>query len=275
MVLPAYNEGSDIERNVIEAIDTFESFDYDYEIIVVDDGSSDSTYVFAGRAKLRHPERVRVVRYDENRGKGAALLCGARYASGEYIVFLDADMELHPRQLPLFFEIMALRQADAVIGSKWHPASRVQYPTVRRVYSLGYFLLIRLLFGLPLRDTQTGIKVFRSRLLQDVGPRLLEKRFAFDVELLAVAHRLKYRIVDAPVALDFSRAIGRLSLRTAGKMFADTFAIFYRVYLRRYYDNLASTATHGKYSVRAVEFDIDELRALIERERASGDPARL
>ncbi len=182
VVMPAYNEAQFIEQNIVETVQTCESFGYDFEVVVVDDGSPDDTHARAAKAHLRHPERVRVVRYDRNLGKGSALSCGVSYATGKYIVFLDADMDLHPEQLPVFFEIMDLDAADAVIGSKWHPASHVQYPRLRRVYSIAYYMLVRLLFGLPLRDTQTGLKLFRTALLKDVLPRMVERKFAFDIE---------------------------------------------------------------------------------------------
>lgn len=235
IVVPAYNESERIEHNILDCADTLSNFGYDYEIIVVDDGSSDETHLAAFRACSSHPERIRIIRYDENSGKGNALMCGSAYARGEYVVFLDADMELHPEQLPLFFEIMAAKKCDAVIGSKYHPASNVQYPSNRRLYSIGYFLLVKALFGLPLRDTQTGLKVFRRNLLSDVLPRLLAKRFAFDIELLVNAHALGYTMSDAPVTLRFSRGFGRIKFKDIVDIALDTMAIFYRLRIARYY----------------------------------------
>jgi len=181
ILMPAFNESENIENNLREVVETFTNFAEEFELILVDDGSSDDTYLTAARVLGEFPDVVRVVRYDRNEGKGNALVAGASYVRGEYVVFLDADMDLHPSQLPVFFEIMERERADAVVGSKWHPQSQVQYPTIRRFYSLGYFALTRLLFGLPLRDTQTGLKLFRTSLIRDVIPRVLSKRFAYDV----------------------------------------------------------------------------------------------
>jgi glycosyltransferase involved in cell wall biosynthesis len=236
ILMPAFNESENIDRNIREVVETFTNFADEFELILVDDGSSDDTYLYAARALAEFPDVVRVVRYDQNEGKGNALVAGASYVRGEYVVFLDADMDLHPSQLPVFFEIMERENADAVIGSKWHPQSHVQYPTIRRFYSLGYFALTRLLFGLPLRDTQTGLKLFRTKLIRDVIPRVLSKRFAYDVELLAVAHRRGYRIADAPVRLEFQRTLGRLRLNAVWRTFLDTLAVFYRLNLLHYYD---------------------------------------
>lgn len=238
VVIPAYNEAQYIEQNVRETVQTLSELNYRFEIIVVDDGSHDDTHLQAVKVRSQHAELVRVVRYDRNRGKGNALICGSGFARGEIIAFLDADMDLHPRQLPTLFAMLEANDADVVIGSKRHPLSRVDYPKARKVLSFGYFALIRLLFGLPLRDTQTGLKVFRRKVVEAVFPRVLAKRFAFDIEVLANAHRLKFKIVDAPVTLEFRRKLGRINFRDIMRVFMDTLAIFYRMRIIHYYDRL-------------------------------------
>ena len=238
VVMPAYNEASHILRNVREVVDTLSGAGYDFEVIVVDDGSPDQTYREAMKYVGSDPRLVRVVHYDENIGKGNALMCGTWFARGDYIVFLDADMDLHPVQLPALFEILSKRRADVVVGSKRHRDSCVDYPLIRRLYSTVYYAIVRLMFGLPITDSQTGLKVFRTEVLQRVLPRLLAKRFAFDIELLANAHRLGYRIVDGPVTLKFQRPLGRIKVRDAMNILNDTLAIYYRMYILRYYDRL-------------------------------------
>ncbi len=259
IVMPAFNESEHIMKNLMEVISTFDGFACDYEVIVVDDGSPDNTHLYAARALIEHPDRVRIVRYDVNQGKGNALIAGFVHSRGEYVVFLDADMDLHPSQLPRFFAIMAECDADVVIGSKRHPESRVNYPLVRQIYSLGYYAIVRMMFGLPLRDTQTGLKLFRRNILEDVLPRVLAKRFAFDIEVLSIANRLNYKIVDAPVRLEFQRAFGRIKFRHIWTIGVDTLAIFYRLSILRYYDRkhwnfVTSEDLHGR-EVVAQEAD--------------------
>jgi glycosyltransferase involved in cell wall biosynthesis len=236
VVIPAYNESKHIAENLRTIVASLASLADDFEILLIDDGSIDETWRHAAESDQGGPGRLRVLRYAHNMGKGYALACGARFASGTYTVFLDADLDLHPDQLSRFFETMRSLGADAVVGSKWHPASTVSYPRWRRFLSRGYYSIVRLMFGLPLRDTQTGLKVFRSDALARVVPRLLAKRFAFDVELLAVMHRMGYTIVEAPVDLQFRRALPRLRLSDVCAVFIDTLAIFYRLHIRRYYD---------------------------------------
>jgi glycosyltransferase involved in cell wall biosynthesis len=238
ILMPAYNEARSIAYNVCETVETMRELGIDFEILVIDDGSLDGTHTAAIDALRAWPSHVRVVRCTRNEGKGNALVCGAEYSKGEYVAFLDADMDLHPEQLANFFAIMNARAADAVIGSKFHPESKVDYPALRRVYSLCYFLLVRAMFGLPVRDTQTGIKLFKRRVLETVLPRVLVKRFAFDLELLANAHHFGYRIVEAPVTLNFQRVCSRLRLPAVWNIFMDTLAIFYRMRILRYYDRL-------------------------------------
>jgi glycosyltransferase involved in cell wall biosynthesis len=236
VVMPAYNEAAHIVSNLLETIETLTKYAPDFEVIVVDDGSPDETYREAAKLLSSQAGRVRIVQYDENQGKGNALMCGAWFALGELVVFMDADMDLHPAQLPVFFEIMERTGADIVIGSKRHRLSKVNYPRMRRIYSAIYYAMIRLMFGLPVKDTQTGLKVFKREVLQRVFPRILAKRFAFDIEVLANAHRLGFKMVDAPVTLEFQRRFGRIKWRDIVAVMTDTLAIFYRMYILKYYD---------------------------------------
>jgi glycosyltransferase involved in cell wall biosynthesis len=238
ILMPAYNEAGSIAENACETVETMHGLGIDFEIVVIDDGSLDGTDAAASNALRAWPDHVRVVRCKRNEGKGNALICGAAYAKGDYVAFLDADMDLHPEQLATFFTIMNDRNADAVIGSKFHPESKVDYPVERRIYSFFYYLLVRSLFWLPLRDTQTGIKLFKREVLERVIPRVLVKRFAFDLELLANVHHLGYRIVEAPVTLNFQRVCNRVRLPAVWNVFLDTLAIFYRMRILRYYDRL-------------------------------------
>jgi glycosyltransferase involved in cell wall biosynthesis len=238
VVMPAYNEATHIVPNMFETIETLNEFCPQFEIVVVDDGSPDRTYHAVVDRLAEMSDNVRVVRYERNAGKGNALICGFYHTRGELVAFLDADMDLHPKQIRGMLELLESRKADVVIGSKWHRDSSINYPFVRRLWSMGYFVLVRLLFGLPLRDTQTGLKIFRAEVLRRVFPRILAKRFAFDVEVLVNAHRLGYKIVDAPVSLQFTRSSGRVRLGDVWTAFLDTLAIFYRSRIVKYYDRM-------------------------------------
>jgi glycosyltransferase involved in cell wall biosynthesis len=170
-----------------------------------------------------------------NIGKGFALSLGVDQSYGELVTFIDADMELDPAYIEGFIEIMETSKCDAVIGSKRHPESKVAYPRSRRFQSWVYQLLIRLLFNLNVRDTQTGLKLFRRQVLQGALPLLAIKRFAFDLELLVVARQLGYRdVCEAPIALDYQFE-STVNLGSAWRVLWDTAAIFYRLRILRYY----------------------------------------
>jgi len=237
VVIPAYNEADVLGATVEEALAWLESSSLRHELIVVDDGSADDTYEVA-QAAARRNGAVRPARLSHNAGKGFALKFGVAYATGEHIAFLDADRDIYPDQLGVLWEAMAQTGADAVVGSKRHPSSQISYPLSRRVMSLGYYLMMRLMFGLPLGDTQAGIKLFRRAVLMDILPRLLIKRFAFDLELLACAHRLGYRVSEAPVRMAFQRGGSRVTWRDVQTVGVDTLAVFYRLRILRYYDNV-------------------------------------
>ena len=132
---------------------------------------------------------------------------------------------------------MELFDADIVIGSKRHPASRVNYPLLRRIYSRCYQWLIKILFGLNITDTQTGLKFFKADVAKTIFPKSLVKRYAIDLELLVIAQQFGFkRIFEAPVELEFNpEGGGAATIKGIWKMFVDTLAIFYRSRILNYY----------------------------------------
>lgn len=235
VIMPAYNEAGVIEKNVLETIKTFKKFNVDYEIIIIDDGSSDKTWEEIQRLERDFPQ-VKVSRNMQNFGKGRALKKGFRYVTGDYVVFLDSDIDLHPAQLETFFDIMKLDNVDIVIGSKRHPNSILNYPLQRKIISFVYFFFIKLLFGLPIKDTQTGLKLFKCEVLKSVFPKIVVKSFAYDLEILVYAHKLGYKIAEAPVFIDSKREFSRIRLKDMFNTGIDTFLVFYRMFVLRSYD---------------------------------------
>lgn len=233
VVVPAYREGTRIYDNLRRLLGELDLLGTDYEVVVVSDGNRDAT---ASEAQRVGSSRVSVIEYSHNMGKGYALTTGARHSNGELIIFIDADMELHPKEIRQFVRRLREQDLDLVIGSKRHPDSRVHYPLFRRVQSLVYQLLIRVLFQVGVQDTQTGLKLFRREVLESVLPRLAVKQFAFDLELLVVARHLGFtRIGEAPIELAYQFS-STVSPRAVYKILWDTAAIFYRLHVTRYYD---------------------------------------
>jgi len=117
-----------------------------------------------------------------------------------------------------------------------HPDSKIIYPWHRKIVSRVYFFLIKILFGLPIHDTQTGLKLFKAEVLEKVLPKILVKEFAYDLEVLVNARHLGYRIVEAPVVVHSQKRYGRIGIRSIYKTWIDTLAIFYRLNILKYYD---------------------------------------
>jgi glycosyltransferase involved in cell wall biosynthesis len=232
VIVPAYCEGRRIYSNLTRLLGEMDKLGVVYEVVVVSDGNIDATVSEAKRVKSRS---VKVFDYPMNVGKGFALSLGVSQSTGSLVTFIDADMELDPANIQGFIKLMESSDCDAVIGSKRHPNSHVNYPRFRRFQSWSYQLLTRVLFNLNVRDTQTGLKVFRRKVLAEALPLLAIKKFAFDLELLVVAQQLGYKnVCEAPITLDF-RFESTVNLRSAWKVLWDTAAIFYRLRILRYY----------------------------------------
>lgn len=253
VIVPAYREGPRIYNNLRRLLAELDQMAIDYEVIVVSDGNTDETVREAERVAS---PRVKVLSYALNMGKGYALGHGVSHATGRLVTFIDADMELDPRDISPFVELMERNRADIVIGSKRHPESKVVYPPFRRFESFVYQVLIRVLFNLKIRDTQTGHKLFRRQVLAEVLPLLAVKRFAFDLELMVVAHHIGYRrVIEAPIRLDYQF---NSTVRPAAvfNILWDTAAIFYRLRLLHYYDR-----RHRELAQQAVPETIQTDRA--------------
>lgn len=236
IIIPAFNEEKNIYNTIESILESHDILDYDYEIIVVSDGSTDKTH---HEAKRHRSKKVKVFKYSKNHGKGYALKYGVRKAVGDIITFTDAGGDFNPKQFDKCVKLLEIFDADFVIGSKRHPASKIDYPKKRRAYSYIYHKVIRLLFGLNVTDTQAGLKFMKKNVAKNVVSRALVKQYAFDLEMLVIAHELGYtRIFEAPVELNFNNNNTGINLKTIRQMITDTLAIFYRAKIIRYYQKL-------------------------------------
>ncbi len=237
VIMPAYGLETVIEHN-IETVCSLLRGNIPFEVLPVDDGSRDRTAEAIRRAAAKDPEHVHPVFVKINAGKGNALKCGFAASHGSHILLLDADLDLSPSRLTTFFDIMAERKASIVIGSKRHPDSVIDYPWHRRLASGVYYSLVRLLVGLPVSDTQTGMKLFTRGALGWAFDRMLVKAFAFDLEVLSIAHAKGFTVAEAPIEMHFGQKVGCLSWKNVKQVMNDTLAIFYRLRVLRYYGSV-------------------------------------
>lgn len=232
VIVPAYLESKSISRNLQNLETELRQLDRPYEIVVVCDGCAATL----AEAEKLASENLKVHHYEHNMGKGYALRYGATRVSGELITFIDADMSIDPHEIDTFIKLMDIYQADVVIGSKRHPQSKVHYPLFRRFQSWVYQMLVAILFQINVRDTQTGLKLFKRDVLRQVLPRVVVKAYAFDLELLVVAHKLGYqKVVEAPIEIR-QQFTTTTDVRAAWKVLWDTAAVFYRLRILKYYD---------------------------------------
>jgi len=242
IVIPAYKAEAFIVKTLEGIKETLDQIRYPYEIICVVDGKTDKTFERASKFAQLYPRKVKVIGYKENMGKGNAVRYGMAKARGDIIGFVDAGVELNPNGISMLLEHFEWYNADIIVGSKRHAASKIYYPWYRKIMSFGYQVIVSVLFGLKVKDTQVGMKFFRREVIKKVLPRLLVKAFAFDIEMLSVANYLGYkRIYEAPVELKMrfanaSTIISKGFVRTVFSIFLDTLAVFYRLRVLRFYD---------------------------------------
>lgn len=227
VIMPAYNEGMHIKENLLKASSIISGFVHNYKIIVVNDGSSDNTLDEIIKAS-ESDSKIAYISYKPNQGKGKAITNGVLYANADYIAFLDSDLELNPIMLKSFLKAMKDEKADIVIGSKLHKASRLEYPIIRRIMSIGYYFVLKIMFRLDIKDTQTGIKLFKAPVIKSLTENMITDGYAYDIEILAKANKAGCKIVEMPIELKFKRERkekSRISLKTSIKVFSDTIKI--------------------------------------------------
>lgn len=239
VVVPLYKQEKMVGKYLIALDEVLKKLNVIYEIICVVDGFEDKTFENAKKLKLPN---LLVTGYEKNQGKGNAVKFGMARARGEVVGFVDGGFDLNYSAIPLALEHMKWYNADIIVGSKRHAASKVYYPWQRKILSWGYQMGVRFLFGINIRDSQVGMKFFKKEVAKAVFPKLMVKTFAFDIEILAVAHSLGYtRIYETPINLEMQFDNSTMAsfgfIKTALSMLWDTLAVFYRLKILHYYNN--------------------------------------
>jgi len=231
VILCAYNEGNVIEETIDRVDHVLTETSWNYEIIVVDDGSLDDTKKRAVSYRDRNGGcHLKVLSYQKNMGKGNAVKTGFEQAEGDFIVVMDSDLDVDPKHIPRYVE--ALKSSDIAVASKWHSESHASMMMKRKVLSFGFNILSRLFTGIKLKDTQTGLKAFRRSVLERMIPKIVAKRYAFDLELMAACNHCGFRITDLPVDIHVESIIG---LKEILRMALDLFRVAYRLRILKYY----------------------------------------
>lgn len=198
LVVPVYNEELVLERSLAALFAYAEGLRMPFEVLCVDDGSHDrSAAILAAHAA--RDARLRVERHAANRGKGAAVRTGMLAASGARVVFLDADLSTPLEQTPAL--LAALETHDVALGNRRMSGAAIhrRQPWMRQTLGKGFTLLTRVLLASPVSDFTCGFKAFRRDAAQRIFSRSTLDGWAFDAELVAIAHAQRLSIAQVPV----------------------------------------------------------------------------
>jgi len=199
IVIPAYNEAARIESALVGVLGCVERCGWDAEVLVVDDGSTDRTASIVQQWMARN-RRLHLIQNPGNRGKGYSVRNGLLQARGEIVLFTDADLSSPIEEAERLFEAIAAG-ADVAIGSRWLDKQKqtVHQPIYRRFFGRCFNAVTRRFIGLPFKDTQCGFKAFRRNAAQTIFRLQTIERWGFDPEILFIASKLGYKIVEVPV----------------------------------------------------------------------------
>lgn len=219
IVIPAYNE----EKRLPATLDRILAYVGQSplaveEILVVDDGSRDGTAALVEQ----RGGIVRLVRNPGNRGKGCAVRNGVLASKGDWILSTDADLSAPIEELGKLIDAARREQAVVAIGSRAldRKLVKVHQPMMREFSGRAFNVVMRVVTGLPFRDTQCGFKLFRQDAAKSIFTRQIEDGFSFDVEDLLIARQLGLRSIEVPV--EWSNVEGtKVSLAQGMKSFAD------------------------------------------------------
>ena len=204
VVVPAFTEGEELRLCVNRLATTLEQAGYhNYRILIVVDGPIRETIEAARKISN---QRVLTTVLPMNRGKGHALRIGFSNLDEEIIAFLDGDLDIHPNAISRGIKILqdpSNARIGCVYGSKHHTDSQIQYPISRRILSVLFRLVTKLLVGVEIIDSQTGAKVFNGEALRSCLEEVEEDGFLFDLDLLSRLNKAGWGLYPVPVEINY------------------------------------------------------------------------
>ena len=251
LIIPVFNQQSKISYSLEKIKQAVESAFSNYEMIVINDGSTDNTLtILKGLAKTN--KHMRTLSYTPNRGKGYAVRQGVLHSHGDAVIFLDCDLDISPDSIKGYVE--RLSTSDLVIASKRHPRSRVTIPKSRAFLSRAFNLFVRVAAGIPQRDTQAGFKAGNGEKMRTIFKNTSVSRYAFDVELFIIASILHLRVQEMPVIMKIDR---KFKMKEVVNMFIDVTRICYRHKVLHAYQKELAVHLPVKLENNAIQYQQD------------------
>jgi len=210
IVVPAYNEEKRIARTIYMALYVAD------EVVVVADGSDETSNIV--ETLKSHFSNVKLVDSNRRLGKGGAFFAGAEKSLGDKVFLVDADFPVSPLYVPLFVQM--LDEYDIVVGVR----KSIGEPFSRKLMSRGYKSLVKVLFRLPVKDTQCGFKAFRRNVLENLNGEVKTTGYSFDLELLIKALKLGFTVKEIPVEYHYG-GNSKVSWKDIYEMTKETFKI--------------------------------------------------
>jgi len=234
IVIPAYNEAARIGRALDSVVGCIRDRRWFAEVVVVDDGSRDDTAAIV-REFAGHAPEVRLLQNPGNRGKGYSVRNGILHSLGEVVMFTDADLSAPIEEAEGLFA--AIRSgADIAIGSRWLERTRqtIRQPLYRQFFGRCFNAVTRMVMGLPFADTQCGFKAFTRAAAQTVFQLETIERWGFDPEILFIALKRGYRVVEVPVSWAHDERTRISYLKDGVRMLQDIAIVRWNAMLGRY-----------------------------------------
>jgi dolichyl-phosphate beta-glucosyltransferase len=237
IVIPAYNEAARVGATLEKVLAYTTEQGWDAEIIVVNDGSSDNTTEIVHSYAEKNP-RLQLLENPGNRGKGYSVRNGMLHAQGEILLFSDADLSSPIEEAEKLFSALE-NGADIAIGSRWLQSNlqTQRQPLHRQLFGRVFNLLLRMILGLSFKDTQCGFKAFTRPAAETIFPLQNIERWGFDPELLYLAKKFKFKVVEVPVAWAHREGTRINPLRDGAKMFLEMLKVRWNAVSGKYSAN--------------------------------------
>jgi glycosyltransferase involved in cell wall biosynthesis len=197
IIVPAYNEEKNVSDTLSEMSKYLKGKDFNYEVIVIDDGSSDSTVQKASRF-TNDLKNFKIIESTPNKGKGYVLKKAMLQAGGEFVMFMDADSSVSIKELENFLPLLK-GDSDVYIASRRIPGAKVSVPFKREILGKIYLTLAKMFLGINVNDVNCGFKVFKREAAKNIFSRQVMNDWSFDAEDLFLAAKFGYKVKEIPV----------------------------------------------------------------------------